>query len=136
MVQMQLPLDDRNGQDGAAQGGRRGNIDEMSDTQVTQELVEVHNTIAQLRKNQAQFKRQGSKGWNNCSDNGNDSHGHEQQRARKNVTVPEGAGLGPKSAASPPKIVHIKMLRTSRESSDSDQELEHELAYLVLARME
>ncbi len=47
------------------------------------------------------------------------------------VTVPEGAGPGPKPAASPPRKVQVKMLRTSRESSDSDEELEHERTYLA-----
>ncbi len=52
------------------------------------------------------------------------------------MTIQEGAGPGPKPAASPPKRVQVEMLRTSRESSDSDEEPEHELAYLVRARME
>ncbi len=67
----------------------------MSGVQAKQELAEARNTIAQLRKNQAPFKRQRCEGWNTRREYGNDSHGHEQQGARKNVTVPEGAGPGP-----------------------------------------
>ncbi len=62
---------------------------------------------------------------------GIDSHWHEQQGALENVTFPEGAGPGPKPAASPPRRVQITMLRTSRESSDSDEEPEHERTYLA-----
>jgi hypothetical protein len=49
VAQTRQPLADRNGQDGAAQNGRRRNIDEMSDAQAKQELAEVRNTIAQFR---------------------------------------------------------------------------------------
>ncbi len=52
----------RNGQDGAAQDRRRRSIDEMSDAQAKQELAEARNTIAQLRKNQAPFKRRRREG--------------------------------------------------------------------------
>jgi hypothetical protein len=99
----------------------------MSGAQAKQALADARNTIAQLRKNQAPFKRQRLGGWENRRDNGIDSHGHEQQGARKNVTVSERAGPGPKKAVSPQKKVQVKMLRTSRESSDSDEEPEHEL---------
>jgi hypothetical protein len=78
MSQTRQPLADRNGQDGAVQYGRRGNIDEMSDAQAKQELAEARNTIAQLRKNQAPFKRQRREGWNNRREYGTDSHGYEQ----------------------------------------------------------
>jgi hypothetical protein len=108
----------------------------MSNAAAKQELAEARNTIAQLRNNQALFKKQRREGWNNRRENGNESHGYEQQGARKNVTVPEGAGPGPKPAASPPRRVQVKMLWASRESSDSDKEPKHELAYLVLAQME
>jgi hypothetical protein len=93
--------------------GRRGSFDEMTFAQTKQELVEARNTIAQFRKNQAPFKRQRSEGHNSYRrEYGNDSHGQEQQRARKNVTVLESAGPGPKKAASPLKKVQVKMLRT------------------------
>ncbi len=52
------------------------------------------------------------------------------------MTVPEGAGPGPKKVASPPKRVQDKMLRTSRESLDSDEELEYAQACLARARMD
>ncbi len=52
------------------------------------------------------------------------------------MTVTEGAGPGPKPAASPPKRVQIKMLRTSSETSDSDEEPEHGRAYFVRVWME
>ncbi len=94
MAQTRQPLADWNGQDCAAQDGRRGIIDEMSDTQAKQELAESRNTIAQLRKTQAPFKQQRCEGWNNHNEYGTDSHGYEQQGALKNlkVTVLEGAG--------------------------------------------
>ncbi len=50
------------------------------------------------------------------------------------MTVQEGAGPGPKKAASPPKKVQFKLLKSLRESSDSDEEPEHEQAYFVLAQ--
>jgi hypothetical protein len=64
-------------------------------------------------------------------------HGQDQQgAARKNVTVPEGASSGPKKVASPPKRVQVKMLRTSRGSSDSDEEPERERACLARAQLD
>ncbi len=134
MAPTRQPLADRNGRDGATQDGRRGNIDEMSGAQAQQKLAEARNIIAQLRKYQEPFKRQRREGWSNRRGNGNDSHGHEQQRARRNVTVP--AGPGPKPACVTSEEVQVNMLRTSRESSDSDEEPEHEPAYFVRARME
>ena len=127
----------RNGRDGAAQDGQRGDIDEMSGAQAKQELAEARNTIAQFRKNQEPFKRQRREGYNNYRrEQENNSYGQDQQgAARKNVTGPEGSGPGPKQVASPPKIIQVKMLRTSRESSDSDEEPECERAYCVLARV-
>ncbi len=93
LAQARQPYTDRNGRDSAAQDGRRGNIDDMTCAQAKQELVEARNTIAQFRKNQTPFKRQRREGYNNHRrEYGNDSHGQEQQGARKNVTVPEGAG--------------------------------------------
>jgi hypothetical protein len=41
-----------------------------------------------------------------------------------------------KRAASPQKRVQVKMLRTLRESSNLDEDPDHELAYFVLARVE
>jgi hypothetical protein len=84
VAQTLKPLADRNGQGGAAQYGRQGNIDEMSHAQAKQELAEVRNTIAQLGKNQSPFKPQRREGWSNCRECGTDSHGHEQQGALEN----------------------------------------------------
>jgi hypothetical protein len=81
MAQTLQPLADRSGRDGAAQDGRQGNNDEMSGTQAKQELAEARNTITQPRKYQVQFKKQRREGWNSSSDNGLDSHGHEQHEA-------------------------------------------------------
>jgi hypothetical protein len=86
MAQTHPPLADRNGRDCAAQDGRRGNIDEMSGAQAKQELVEVRNTIDQQRKNRAPFKRQRREGWNNSSDNWNDSHHHHHASLLKFLT--------------------------------------------------
>jgi hypothetical protein len=111
----------------------------MTLAQAKQALAEANNTIFQLRRDAGPFKRQRREGYNNyCREQGNISYRQEQQGvARKGVTVPEGAGPGPRKVASPLKTVQleVKMLRTSRESSDSDEEPECERAYCVRARV-
>ena len=62
VAQTLKPLADRNRQEGTAQYGCRGNIDEMSHAQAKQELAEARNTIAQLGKTQSPFKRQRREG--------------------------------------------------------------------------
>ncbi len=52
------------------------------------------------------------------------------------MAFPEGTGQRPKLTTSPPKRVQAKMLRTLRESSDSEEEQDRKRAYFVLARVE
>ena len=54
---------DKNRREGAAQNGLTRNGDEIGFAEMKQELAEARKTIAQLRKNQAPYKRQRSEGW-------------------------------------------------------------------------
>ncbi len=60
MAQTRQPLTNKNGGDGTAQDGRKGNGEEMGYAQMKQELAEESNTVAHLRKSLAQYKRQRS----------------------------------------------------------------------------
>ena len=62
---------------------------------------------------------------------GQDPQSTEQPGLKTGVRVPEGAVKGPKPQPKSPAKAQAHMLRTSRRSSDSDEELMYERAYLV-----
>jgi hypothetical protein len=123
LAQTRQPFADKNGRDGAAPAVRKDTIDNTEVVTLRQELAESRNTIAQLRRNQEPSKRQqrDGLGWNRPG--WQEQKTQEQPPPRRNVTVPEGQRQALKRPASPPPPkARANMLRTSRETSHSDEE--------------
>ena len=133
LAQVRQPFSNRNGREGPVQGGRKAALEEMGVVELRQELAEASNTIFQLRKNAEPNKRQRREGWQGGR-RSQDQPSTEQQGPKKGVHVPEGPAKGTKQQPTSPTKVQTSMLRTSRRTSDSDDELMYARANLVRAR--
>ena len=121
MAQARQPFSYLNGRKGQAYSGRSPPVDEMSVAELRQEVSESRNTIYQLRKNMEPNKRQRQRNWQGGR-RGQDPQSTEQP-GPKGVRVPEWTAKGPKPQPKSPAKVQAHMLRTSRRSSDSVEEL-------------
>ncbi len=135
MAQARPPFAERNGRDSAALDGQRGNVDEMTLPRPSRRWRRQPTQSPSLGRTLDHSSSSAARDTTTtCASSGMTRMGRSKEPPRKNVTVPEGAGHGPKRVASPAKRVQVKMLRTSRESSDSDEEQECERAYIVRTR--
>ena len=103
--------------------------------ELRQELADAHNTIFQLRKNAEPYKRQRREG-RQGGRRGQGQQSTKQPGPKKEVQVPEWPAKGPKPQPTSPAKVQARMLRTSKRTSDSDEELMYVRANLVRPREE
>ena len=136
LAQVRQPLSDKNGRDIQGYGGRK-HVDDMtvSPAKLCQEVSESRNTIYQLRKGTQPNERQRQNNWQ-AGRRGQDPPQAEQPAPRTGVQGPEGAAKGAKGPQKSPAKAQANMLRTSRRSSDSDEDFMHERACLVRVRKE
>ena len=108
-------------------------MDDMSQAELRQEVSEKRNTIYQMRKGAKPNKRQRQNNWQ-AGRRGQDPHPTEQPAPKPGVRVPEGAAKGSKGPQKSPVKAQANVLWTSRRTSDSDEDLMYERAFLVRAR--
>ena len=102
----------------------------MSPAELRQEVSENRNTIYQLRKGEEPNKRQRQNNWQ-AGRRDQDPQPAEQPAPRTGVRVPEGAAKGAKGPQKSPVKAQANMLKTSRRTFDSDEDLMYERAFLV-----
>ena len=134
--QARPPLSDCNGSEKEENGGKVSESDESEMSRLRRINAEQANTIVQLRKTQDPSKSQLRVGWTSQRRNQDEQPVQEAPGPRKKVFVQEGQAQQTKPQQSLPNKEHENMLRTSRATSDSDEEPSISQAYCVQVRKE
>ena len=128
MAQVRQPFSNRNGQE--PKGSKH--VDDMNIAELRQEVCEGRNTIQQMQKSAEPYMRQRQNNWQGR--HGMDQQVSAQPGPKTGVHVPEGAGKDYKGPQKSPAKAQARMLRTSRRTSDADEDMVYEKAAAFLVR--
>jgi len=131
------PFADRNGREKTVSGGKGTDGDEPETMADLRRIVaEQANTITQLRKTQdpGKFQRRTAYKGQRKGQDGQHQSTQDTRPPRKRVQVPEGRAQQSSIHPTIPGKAQANMLRTSRATSDSDEEPDRSPACCVRAR--
>ena len=108
----------------------------MNVNELRQECYESRNTIQQMQRTAEPYKRQRQNNWQGRRGADQQPAPNSQPGTKPGVHVPEGTGKDHKAPPKSPAKAEARMLRTSRMTSDSDEDVVCERANLVRTRRE